>query len=353
MLCAIADAPGKVQVRQSLYDANSIIISRMAIGKRLQEVATQSQADPAHNLVNLLLETLSLLGVFNVGDYISWLAWMDLQGCVRKSKAISVKLQKVWQEVIDARRSLLRHSMSGTAIQEVDFLDVLLSAAERDDARISDSDIQAVLSDMYGAGIDTSTISIEWALCELLRHPLIMKRVQEELKAIVGTSRLVHESDIRQMPYFRAIVKETMRLHPVIPLLAHHTASQSCQVSGFDIPPNSHVYINVWAIGRDPNVWDKPLEFCPERFLDSNIDVHGQHFELLPFGSGRRSCPAMTLGLSNVHIMLANLIHVFDWTVEDKLSLSEKFGLVLTIADPITAKASLRVPKHLLEAPLI
>ncbi|MCO5612582.1 hypothetical protein L7F22_066850 [Adiantum nelumboides] len=293
----------------------------MAIGKRLQEVATQSQADPAHNLVNLLLETLSLLVWFNVGDYISWLAWMDLQGCVRKSKAISVKLQKVWQEVIDARRSLLRHSMSGTAIQEVDFLDVLLSAAERDDARISDSDIQAVLSDMYGAGIDTSTISIEWALCELLRHPLIMKRVQEELKAIV-------------------------ELHL-------HTASQSCQVSGFDIPPNSHVYINVWAIGRDPNVWDKPLEFCPERFLDSNIDVHGQHFELLPFGSGRRSCPAMTLGLSNVHIMLANLIHVFDWTVEDKLSLSEKFGLVLTIADPITAKASLRVPKHLLEAPLI
>ncbi|KAI5066811.1 hypothetical protein GOP47_0017339 [Adiantum capillus-veneris] len=349
MLCDIADAPDKVHVRTKLYAATSTIISRMAIGKRLEEVATQSQADPSYNIVSLLLEVIHLLGLFNVGDYIPWLAWMDLQGCARKSKALSQKLQRVWQEVIDARRSE-RHHRGHITSQEVDFLDVLLSAADRNDAQISDHNIQSILSDIYGGGIDTSTISIEWALGELITHPLIMKRVQEELDAVVGSSRLVHESDIRQMPYLRAVVKETMRLHPVLPLLVPHMASQQCQVSGFDIPLNAQAYINIWAIGRDPTIWDRPLEFCPERFLDSNIDVRGQHFELLPFGSGRRACPGMILGLNNVQVMLANLIHVFNWTVEDSLSLTEKFGIVLTLADPIIGKASLRVPKHILKA---
>ncbi|KAI5067261.1 hypothetical protein GOP47_0017789 [Adiantum capillus-veneris] len=141
-----------------------------------------------------------------------------------------------------------------------------------------------------------------------------------------------------------------MRLHPVGPLLAPHMASQQCKIAGFDIPANTHAFVNVWAIGRDPTIWGKPLEFCPERFLDSNIDVHGQHFELLPFGSGRRSCPGMALGLGNVHLMLANLLHVFDWTIGNSPSFSIELGIIVALANPRIVKASLKVSKHLLEA---
>ncbi|MCO5584093.1 hypothetical protein L7F22_038016 [Adiantum nelumboides] len=340
MLSAIADSgPHKlVSVRATIYAANANIIARMAIGKRLHEVAPRSQADPSHNLSRLIVEVIQLFGVFNVGDFFPWLAFLDLQGYGRRSKDIALKLQRVWQEVIDARRSLQP--------QQLDLLDVLLSVAESNDD-ISDFDIKAILSDMFAGGIDTSTIAIEWALMELLRHPLIMQRMQEELESVVGNSRLVCESDVQQMPYLRAVVKETMRVHPIAPLLLHMT-SQQCQLCDFDIPSNTHVYVNNWAIGRDPTIWDRPLEFRPERFLDCDIDVRGQHFELLPFGAGRRGCPGLTLGLSNVHIMLANLIQVFDWSFENSPNLSEKFGIVMTLEKPLVAKASIKVSRHLL-----
>ncbi|MCO5601806.1 hypothetical protein L7F22_055931 [Adiantum nelumboides] len=350
MLSTIADSgPHKlVPVRATLYCANTNIIARMAIGKRLHELAPQiSLADPSHNLALLIGEVFQLLGVLNIGDYIPWLAFLDLQGYGRQSKALSLKLQRLWQEVIDARRSLRRQTNS-TAPRELDFLDVLLSAAESN-VEISDFNIKAILCDIFGAGIETSASSTEWALSELLTHPFIMKRLQEELESVVGGSRLVCESDVQQMPYLRAVVKETMRLHPVSPILAPHMASQQCQLLDFDIPKNTHVYVNAWAIGRDPTIWDRPLEFRPERFLDSDVDVRGQHFHLLPFGSGRRRCPALSLGFSNVHIMLANLIQVFDWSTENLPNLSEKFRLAMALEDPLVARASLKVSKHLLK----
>ncbi|MCO5612586.1 hypothetical protein L7F22_066854 [Adiantum nelumboides] len=351
MLSTIADSgPHKlVPVRATLYSANANIIARMAIGKRLHEVIAPqiSQADPSQNLALLVVEVIQLFGVLNIGDYIPWLAFLDLQGYGRQSKALSLKLQRLWQEVIDERRSLRRQTNSN-APRELDFLDVLLSAAESND-EISDFNIKAILSDIFAAGIETSAISIEWGLSELLTHPSIMKRLQEELESVVGGSRLVCESDVEHMPYLRAVVKETMRFHPVSPILAPHMASQQCQLLDFDIPKNTHVYVNAWAIGRDPTSWDRPLEFRPERFLDSDVDVRGQQFQLLPFGSGRRRCPALPLGFSKVHIMLANLIQVFDWSTENLPNLSEKFRLAMALEYPLVARASLKVSKHLLK----
>lgn len=348
LLHSILNMGEKVPVRTKLYDCTCNIISRMAISKRLDEVATHSQTDPSNSLVALLLEIIHLLGIFNVGDFIPLLAWMDLQGCVRRSKIVRQKITAVWQGVIDARRN--SRILGDYGNQDVDFLDVLLSASKGKDIQITDLNIMAILTDMFGAGIDTSTVSMEWALAELLTHPFTMKKVQDELEEVVGPSRLVEESDIGHLPYLRAVVKETMRLHPVLPLLVPHMASQHCQISEYDIPSNTQAYVNVWAINRDPIVWDRPLEFCPERFLGSNMDVRGQHFELLPFGSGRRACPGMNLGLNSVHLMLASLLHAFDWTVSGAVDMSEKFGIVMTLANPLVANASPRVPRHLIPA---
>lgn len=336
-------------MRAKLHRATNDMISRMAVGKRLADLGLASQADGSYNVINLIADALYLLGVFNVGDFIPALAWMDLQGCVRQSKEVGCKLQRVWQEVIDERRETRRQShSSNSAHKEVDFLDVLMTASESKDATITDFNIAAILTDMFAGGTDTSAISTEWALGELLLNPIKMKKVQEELEQVVGRSRLVQEADIPHLPYLCAVVKETMRLHPVAPLLLPHKASQECQVAGYDIPKDTVAYVNAWAIGRDPSVWERPLEFWPERFLDSSIDVRGQHFELLPFGSGRRACPGSTLGLRSVQLMLASLLHCFEWSSTDKPDMAEKYGLVLKMEKPLIASATPRVASRLL-----
>ncbi|KAI5067215.1 hypothetical protein GOP47_0017743 [Adiantum capillus-veneris] len=352
LLRAISDSAQQespVPVRAMLYAASANIISRMALGKPLQELSPRSQAGdtPSCSLVALIVEAIELAGVFNPGDFIPWLAWMDLQGCVQRSKSLKPKLDRVWQEIIDNRRSMRPKMSDG---QPLDFLDVLL---ERADFHITDSHIMAILTDVFGAGIDTSSITVEWALCELLANPLVMKKLQEEIIKVVGDSRLVCESDVQNLPYLRATVKETMRLHPVVPLLVPHMASQQCNILDFNIPLHTVAYINVWAIGRDPQTWDNALVFSPERFLDSNLDVRGKDFELLPFGSGRRACPGMALGLHNVSIMLASLLQAFNWTTMKKPNMSEKFGVVMTPEEPLVAKTILRIRRELLEETII
>ncbi|KAH7446038.1 hypothetical protein KP509_01G034400 [Ceratopteris richardii] len=165
-------------------------------------------------------------------------------------------------------------------------------------------DISSVTSiHIFAGGTDTSSITVEWALAELISHPSKMKRVQDEIDEVVGNSRLVEQDDVQNMPYFQAVIKETMRLHP------------ECRIEDFDIPANALTFINVWAIGRDENVWENPLDFSPERFLGSDFDIRGRHFELLPFGSGR---------------LLACLVQAFDFEPDER-------GTCMTVSElPIT-----------------
>ncbi|MCO5561527.1 hypothetical protein L7F22_015147 [Adiantum nelumboides] len=117
---------------------------------------------------------------------------------------------------------------------------------------------------------------------------------------------------------------------------------------GYEIPAKTQAFVNTWAIGRDPKVWDSPIkDFLPERFLDNNIDVQGRHFELLPFGAGRRVCPGQSLGLLNIHIILARLLHAFIWSPHDlQHDMSERFGLIITKAKPLLAYGTPRLPRE-------
>jgi flavonoid 3'-monooxygenase len=196
---------------------------------------------------------------------------------------------------------------------------------------------------------------VEWVMAELLRHPDIMKRAQEELDTIVGTNRLVCELDLQYLLYFQAILKETFRIHPPAPLLLLHRSIQPCQIQSYNLPTNTRLIVNLWAMGHDPNNWEKPLEFDPDRFMQQHreIDVHGQDFELLPFGTGRRACPGRPLGILSVQIVLANLLQSFDWTLPPnlqqepmKLDMSETFGLTVKKTQGLCAKAHPRLQPH-------
>lgn len=186
-------------------------------------------------------------------------------------------------------------------------------------------------------GVDTSSMTTNWAMAELVKNPRVMKKVQDEVRQCVGKEGRVTEDDIDKLEYLWMVIKETLRLHLPAPLLLPRDTLSECKVSGYNIYPKMLIQINAWAIGRDPKYWKDPEEFFPERFLDSSIDFKGQHFEYLPFGSGRRICPGMHMASITVEIILANLLYHFDWTLPngmktEDINMEEKAGISLTVS---------------------
>lgn len=197
--------------------------------------------------------------------------------------------------------------------------------------------------------MDTSATTVEWIFTELLRHPKVMKKLQKEIEEKVGRrNRTIEESDIESLEYLDMVIKETFRLHPVAPLLLPHESIEDCTIDGFHIPKKSRILVNTKAIGLDPTVWEEPEKFFPERFSskDNNVDIRGRDFRLIPFGSGRRSCPGSQLGLTLVRLMVAQLVHCFDWELPngmrpEELDTKEVFGVVTARANHL-----MLVPKY-------
>ncbi|RVX01095.1 Geraniol 8-hydroxylase [Vitis vinifera] len=201
-----------------------------------------------------------------------------------------------------------------------DVLDALLNLTKENDNEWSCSDIKHLLLDLFVAGTDTTSSTVEWAMAELLCNPEKMAKAQKEIRGVLGNEGIVQESDISKFPYLQSIVKETFRLHPPAPLLVPHKAETDVEICGFTIPKNSQVLVNAWAIGRDPSTWPNPNAFMPER----------------------RICPGMPLAHRMVHLMLASLLYSHAWKLEDcmkpeNMDMSEKFGLTLQKAQPLRA----------------
>ncbi|PKU72073.1 Flavonoid 3'-monooxygenase [Dendrobium catenatum] len=205
------------------------------------------------------------------------------------------------------------------------------------------------LDDIFIAGTDTTSITIEWILAELIRHPHILARAKQELDSIVGLNRLISELDLPKFSFLHDIIKENFRLHPTVPLSVPRMAIKDCEIDGYLIPKGATLFVNIWAIGRDPVSWpNDPLEFNPDRFgpgsLHENVDVKGNDFELIPFGAGRRICAGMNLGLRMVPLVTAVLVHSFDWKLLDgqmanMIDMEESYGVTMQKARPLMAKA--------------
>lgn len=192
---------------------------------------------------------------------------------------------------------------------------------------------------MFFGAIDTEASVLEYAMVELMRRPDAMRKLQAEVRSIVPRDQeLVSEANLSGMAYLRAVIKESLRLHPVAPLLAPHLSMSACEINGSVVPAGVRVLINIWAIGRDARYWDDAEAFVPERFLDgggaADVSFRGNDFQYLPFGAGRRMCPGMNFGLATVELMLSNLMHRFDWELPEgkagrDIDMSEVFGLVV------------------------
>jgi cytochrome P450 len=189
--------------------------------------------------------------------------------------------------------------------------------------------------DVFTAGGETAATTINSAMAEMIKDPRVLKKAQAEVKEGFNRNGGVDEATIDEFKYLKAIIKESLRLHPSVPLLLPRDCRQFCEINGYHIPIKSRVLVNAWAIGRDPKYWTDPDKFYPERFIDSSIDYRGTHFEYIPFGAGRRICPGMNYGLANVEQVLALLLYHFDWRLpngmkNEELELIEEFGATMS-----------------------
>lgn len=212
----------------------------------------------------------------------------------------------------------------------------------------SDTGMVMMLQDMITAGMDTTAISTEWAMAEVIKNPRVQAKAQEELDRVIGPDRILTEADFPNLPYLQCVAKEALRLHPPTPLMLPHKASAAVKLGGYDIPKGSNVLVNVWAIAHDPAVWKDPLGFRPERFAEEDVDMKGHDFRLLPFGAGRRVCPGAQLGINMVQSMLGHLLHQFRWEPPqgvrpEDIDMSENPGLVTFMHSPVQAVATPRL----------
>ncbi|XP_059299291.1 geraniol 8-hydroxylase-like [Lycium ferocissimum] len=279
----------------------------------------------------------------NLSDYFPVLRWLDLQGVKRHITPAYLRLHEIFEQEIEKR--LESRSNSGMKKKE-DFLDVLLDECEDEGSGFDRKTIKPLILDLFIAGSDTSAITTEWAMAELLRKPQELNKVRQEIIEQIGSERLVKESDIDKLPYLQAVVKETLRLHPPVPLLVPRKALSDTEMFGYTVPKNSQIFVNVWSMGRDPKYWEKPLEFLPERFIKSSVDYKGRDFEYIPFGTGRRICPGMPLAIRMVNLMLASIVQPFNWKLPkglapENLDTVEQYGLTLRKAIPLVAIPSM------------
>ncbi|KAG6391330.1 hypothetical protein SASPL_149084 [Salvia splendens] len=254
-----------------------------------------------------------LLRVPNYADYFPILRPFDLQGVKRLAEVNIGRLLGLIEGYINERIRIRRENPN--VPKKDDFLDVIVDSLQAKDNKLTATQFNHLVLTLFTGGVETSTTMLEWIMQELVSHPDKMAKVEAELKSVMGDEKVVDESKIPKLQYMQAVVKESFRLHPPVPLVTRKAESDQV-VNGYLIPKDTQVLVNAWGMGRDSRIWKNPLSFEPERFLDQKIDFKGHDFELIPFRSGRRVCPGLPLANRILHTMPATLVHNFDWKLE-------------------------------------
>ncbi|KAL0306358.1 UNVERIFIED_CONTAM: cytochrome [Sesamum radiatum] len=261
----------------------STLICRTAFGKMSDEGSGQLRFH------KLLTRSQAMKAGFFLSDYIPSLSWVDkLTGMISRLDKIYKDLDEFYQELIDEHLDPNRPKSLNP-----DLLDLLIQLKEENSY--------------------TSAATIIAAMTALIENPTIMRKLQSEIREVIGEKGKVTEDDLPKLSYLKAVIKETLRLYPPAPLLLPRETLEKCNIEEYIIPAKTLVYINAWAIARDPEHWEHPNEFVPERFFNTKVDIFGQDFQVIPFGAGRRGCPGIMMGLTTVELVLANLVYTFDW----------------------------------------
>ncbi|CAA2935080.1 cytochrome P450 71A6-like [Olea europaea subsp. europaea] len=293
----------------------------------------------------MLREYGDLLGTFFLGDYIPWLAWISkINGLDAKVDKMVKVFDEFLEGIIEEHREQMKGGVNCDEAGGSDFVYLLLEIQTENRAgfRLEADAIKAIILDVFAAGTDTTSTVL---VAELLRHPKILEKLQKEVREVAGRKLDITEDDLEKMPFLRAVIKESLRLHTPAPLLVPRESNQSIKLMGYDIAAGTQVLVNAWAIGRDPSLWDNPEEFHPERFFETDIDFKGLNFEFIPFGAGRRGCPGVTFAMAVNELALAKLVHKFNLALpnggkESDMDMNEGTGITVHKKFPVLVAAT-------------
>ncbi|XP_019431650.1 PREDICTED: cytochrome P450 78A5-like [Lupinus angustifolius] len=278
-------------------------------------------------LGNMVKEGYELISKFNLEDYFP-LKFLDFHGVKRRCHKLAARVTNLVGQIVEERKR------SGEFVGKNDFLSTLLSLPKEE--RLGDSDMVAILWEMIFRGTDTVAILLEWIMARMVLHQDIQMKARQEIEKCIDQNGQLQDSDIPNLPYLQAIVKEVFRLHPPGPLLSWaRLATQNAHVDKVLVPVGTTVMVNMWAISHDSTIWEDPWAFKPERFLKEDVSIMGSDLRLAPFGAGRRVCPGRMLGLTTVHLWLGRLLHHFTWLPAQRVNLSECLKLSLEMKTPL------------------
>ncbi|XP_038723277.1 cytochrome P450 81E8-like [Tripterygium wilfordii] len=296
----------KVELRTLFSNLTYNIIMREVAGKRYDGDEVESQEEESRRFRELVATIVSLGGVSNKEDFLPILNLINGGKFEKKVKGLAKTMDSLLQGLIDEHRSKRESSESMNTM-----IGHLLSLQEEQPEYYTDRIVKGLILIMLIAGTDTSAKTLESAMSNLVNNSEVLKKARAELDDQVGQDRLIEESDLTNLPYLQNIVSETLRLNPPAPLLVPHNASKDCSIGGYNVPRDTIVLVNAWAIHRDPNLWTDPLSFKPERFESGESET----YKFLPFGLGRRSCPGAGMAQRVVSLTLGTLIQCFEWEV--------------------------------------
>ncbi|KAI3822680.1 hypothetical protein L1987_10275 [Smallanthus sonchifolius] len=313
-----ASGSGKpFNLSEHIFKLVATVLSRAAFGKGIKD---------QKEFTEIVKEILRQTGGFDVADIFPSKKFLHhLSGKRGRLTSIHNKLDNLINNLV------AEHTVSKSSKANETLLDVLLRLKDSDEFPLTADNVKAIILDMFGAGTDTSSATVEWAISELIRCPRAMKKLQAELRQALKGKERIKEEDIQDLPYLNLVVRETLRLHPPLPLVMPRECRQPMNLAGYDIANKTKLIVNVFAINRDPEYWKDAESFIPERFENSNTTIMGANYEYLPFGAGRRMCPGSVLGLANVQLPVAHILYYFDWKLpngasHDQLDMTESFG---------------------------
>ncbi|GAB4859181.1 hypothetical protein Ancab_040398 [Ancistrocladus abbreviatus] len=308
-----------INLSDKIFSISMGITTKAAFGKR---------SNDQEKIVSLLKETTVIGSGFCLADMFPSNKLFHLMSIVRyRAEKLHQMVDPILEKII-ADHKIRKMDEDGESNK--DLVDILLDT--QSEYGLTINDIKAIILDIFLAGTETTVTTIEWAMSEMLKNSGMIEKAQEEVRRICDGKGTVDETSLEKLQFLKLVVKETLRLHPPVPLLIPRESTERCQIYGYELPAKARVLVNAWAIGRDPMMWKEADKFDPDRFLKHPIDFKGQNFEYIPFGAGRRICPGIGFGLATVELSLASLLYHFDWSLpggvrREDLDMTETFGL--------------------------
>ncbi|XP_017981864.1 PREDICTED: cytochrome P450 81E8 [Theobroma cacao] len=332
-LCQVsANGFAKVELKSMFSELTFNVVMRMIAGKRYFGDDVSGNYEEGRRFREIIKERFELAVSSYPGDFLPILQLVDYNGYIRRITRLGNEADELMQGTIDEhRRNKGDLKIKNTMITH------LLSLQESQPDYYTDEIIKGLVQVILNAGTDTTAVTLEWAMSNLLNYPHVLEKVRVELAQNVGEDRLVEEADLSRLPYLQNIISETFRLCPAAPLLVPHLASDNCSIGGYEIPKEAILLVNAWTIQRDPILWEDPTTFKPERF--ESKETSDQTYRLMPFGLGRRACPGMGLAHHVLGLTLGSLIQCFDWkrVSEKKIDMTEGRGLTMPKVEPLEA----------------